>query len=173
MVSNFMSACSHTQLYRLPAAPPRAVRTGEPQDQSPGHAVDHVLENRGRSLPLTACDRSPFPTSDLCNFFQMLPIRTLMKVSISILLRLASASISTWQIEHTYRWFTAGPPPNLSPGREGGEGRIEWICFPALDPTGTGFYTTPDTGEGGASAADWRVLLLLNTVRVTILLWDN
>lgn len=38
-----------------------------------------------------------------------------MKVSISIRLRLASASISTWQMEHTYRWFTAGPPPNLHP----------------------------------------------------------
>lgn len=36
-----------------------------------------------------------------------------MNVSISTLLRLASASISTWQMEHTYRWFTAGPPPNL------------------------------------------------------------
>lgn len=78
-----------------------------------------------------------------------------MKVSISILLRLASASISTWQMEQTYRWFTAGPPPNLSMGREGGEWRTagEWKCFPALNPTEMDSYATPDTGEGGAAAA--------------------
>lgn len=38
---------------------------------------------------------------------------TLMKVSISVFLRLARASISTWQMAHIYRWFTAGPPPKL------------------------------------------------------------
>lgn len=38
---------------------------------------------------------------------------TLMKVSISIFRRLARASISTWQMAHMYRWFTAGPPPKL------------------------------------------------------------
>lgn len=155
MVSSFVSACSHAQHYRVPAAVSPAVSTGEPQDQSPGHTVDNVLENGGKSFPLTVCDRSPFPTSALCHCFQMPPIRTLMKVSISILLRLASASISTWQMEHTYRWFTAGPPPNLSTGREGGEWRTAGgrKCFPALNPAEMDFYTTPDTGEGGATAA--------------------
>lgn len=177
MVSNFVSACSHAQHYRVPAVPPRAASTGEPQGQSPGHAVDRVLENRGKSFPLTVCERSAFPTSALCCCFQMLPIQTLMKVSISILLRLASASISTWQIEHTYRWFTAGPPPNLSTGREGGQRRTagDWKCFPALHPTEMDFYTT-DAGEGVVHLqpfSEWRVLPLLNTVRVTILLWDK
>lgn len=46
--------------------------------------------------------------------------RTLMKVSISTFRRLASASTSTWQMEHTYRWFTAGPPPNLRGAEEDG-----------------------------------------------------
>lgn len=36
-----------------------------------------------------------------------------MKVSISVFLRLARASISTWQMAHIYRWLTAGPPPKL------------------------------------------------------------
>lgn len=128
-----------------PSAPPRAASTGEPQDQSPGHAVDHILENRGRSLPLPGCDRSPFPTSALCCCSWLIPTQTLMKVSISILLRLASASISTWQMEHTYRWFTAGPPPNLRTGRAGGDWGTAGARkrFPAPQPAELVCYTAP------------------------------
>lgn len=105
--------------YHVPAAPPCAVSTGEPLINLLAMLQIMFWENRGKSFPLTDCDRSPSPTSCCC--CEMLPVRTLMKVSISILLRLASASISTWQMEHTYRWFTAGPPPNLGTEMEGNE----------------------------------------------------
>ena len=119
---------------------PRAASTGEPQNQSPSHAVDHIPENVGRTFPLTVCDRSPLPTPALCHCCQMFPVQTLMKVSISILLRLASASISTWQIEHTYRWFTAGPPPNLRTERgRGMENSRRGEMLPSPASYGDGF----------------------------------
>lgn len=61
-------------------------------------------------------------------------VQTLMKVSISVFLRLARASISTWQMAHIYRWFTAGPPPKLGVERptfnrkEGNQNQMEdWL----------------------------------------------
>lgn len=96
-----------------------------------------------------------------------------MKVSISILLRLASASISTWQMEHTYRWFTAGPPPNLSTGRAGGDWETAGARkrFPAPQPAELECYTT------AAPVTEVQLQLkgehCLNTARATTLLWDN
>lgn len=147
MVSHFLSAqhC-HAQL---------PLCTGEPPGQTPGCAADHILENR--HFPGLHCPALPSALP------QVPPMPTLMKVSISILLRLARASISTWQMEHTYRWFTAGPPPNLAQG-EAGQWRTaaQWKLFPALHPTDRDFYTTPGTGEGGAPAAEGTELPLLS-----------
>lgn len=53
MVSNLVSVLQPCTALWCSSCPPYAASTGEPQGPSPHQAVDNVLENMGRSFPLS------------------------------------------------------------------------------------------------------------------------
>lgn len=56
----------------------------------------------------------------------------------------------------------ATPKPGHRERERNGELQQSGKLFPAVHPTDRDFYTTPDTGEGGASAAEGTELPLLS-----------